>query len=71
MQNPGLWNPEYWSRTDPESHLRLESILQVPLTENMKSVGEWHPESGIHNPRLSWIPLHGEIQILESLHPFK
>ena len=48
MQNPGLWNPEYGSRTDPESQLRLESILKVPLAENMKSVGEWHPESGIH-----------------------
>ena len=29
--NPGLWNGEYTSR-NPESHERLESRIQVPLT---------------------------------------
>ena len=31
IQNPGVWNPEYSSRS-PESHLRLESGIQIPLT---------------------------------------
>ena len=44
--NPGLWNPEYSSR-NPESHQRLKSGIQIPLTKNL--------ESGIQNPRLSWI----------------
>ena len=46
IRNPGLWNPENSSR-NPESHQRLVSGSQVPLTKN--------PESRI---QVSWIPLH-------------
>ena len=59
MENPGLWNPEYSSR-NPESHLRLESRIQVPLTKT----GIQCVESGIQDEesrtqaRLSWIPLY-------------
>ena len=59
MENPALWNPEYSSR-NPESHLRLESRIQVPLTKT----GIQYLESGIHDEesrsqaRLSWIPLY-------------
>ena len=41
--NPGLWNPEY-SLRNPESHLRLESTIHVPLTKNPESK-TWNPES--------------------------
>ena len=40
-----VWNPEYSSR-NPESHLRLESEIQVPLT---KKYGIQYLESGIHS----------------------
>ena len=59
MENPALWNPEYSSR-NPESHLRLESRIQVPLTKT----GIQCVESGIHDEesrtqaRMSWIPLY-------------
>ena len=36
IQNPGLWNPE--------SHQRLESGIQVPLTKDPESMA-WNPES--------------------------
>ena len=55
--NPGLWNPEYSSRS-PESHQRLESRIQVPLTKT----GIRNPQRGIQNPRLSWISLYEVIQ---------
>ena len=43
IRNPGLkWNPEYSSRNS-ESHRRLESRIQVPLT----NTGIQYPESGI------------------------
>ena len=50
IQNLGLWNLEYSSR-NLESHCRLESRIQAPLTKNPKSTA-WNP-----HPRLSWIPL--------------
>ena len=43
IRNPGLWNPKYSSRI-PESHLRLESRIQVSLT----GTGIQYLESGIH-----------------------
>jgi len=42
MGNPGLWNLEYSSR-NPESHLRFESRIHVPLTKT----GIQFLESGI------------------------
>ena len=47
IQNPGFWNPE--------SHQRLESGIQVPLTKEQESMtcSLWQ------NPRLPWsIALH-------------
>ena len=70
-----LWNPEFekfflveWrilvfgvrNTAHLESHLRLESRIQVPLTKT----GIQYLESGIHDEesrsqaRLSWIPLY-------------
>ena len=43
IRNPGLWNPEY-SLRNPESHWRLESRIQVPLTNTQIQ----YLESGIH-----------------------
>ena len=43
IRNPGLWNPEYSSR-NPESLLRLESGIQIPLTNRPES-NIWNPES--------------------------
>ena len=43
MWNPGFWNLEYSSR-NPESHCRLESRIQVLLT----NTGTQYLESGIH-----------------------
>ena len=43
IQNPALWNPEFNSR-NPESLLRLESWIPVPLIMNLES-GTWFPES--------------------------
>ena len=61
LQNPEsskflLWNPKsqaleygiYISR-NPESHKRLESGIQVPLTKNQES-NTWNPESIAWNP---------------------
>ena len=48
IQNPGLWNPEY-SWRNPESHWRLESRIQVPLTKNLES-STWNLESTAWNP---------------------
>ena len=53
------WNPKFtvWN---PESHNRLESRIQVPLTETgMQLPGIWNPQREIQNPRLPWIPFHG------------
>ena len=51
--NPGLWNPE--------SHERVQSGIQVPLTTGIRNPvpGIGNPESrrGIQNTRLFWIPL--------------
>ena len=59
--NPVHWNPEY-SSWNPESHERLQSRIQVPLTENPELVpGIRSPWCGVHNPKLSWIPLHRAI----------
>ena len=44
IRNPGLWNTEYSSR-NPQSHLRLESEIQDPLTLNS------YPVPWIRNPR--------------------
>ena len=57
IQNPGLWNPKY-SLRNPESHKRLESVIEVPLTRMHYLESEstaWN-----QHPRLSWIPLRGE-----------
>ena len=35
--NQGLWDPEY-SLRNPESHLRLESRIQVPLIEKESEI---------------------------------
>ena len=43
MWNPVLWNPEHSSR-NPESHWRLDSRIQVPLTKTVIQ----YLESGIH-----------------------
>ena len=43
IQNPALWNPEFNSR-NPESLLRLESWIPVPLIMILES-GTWFPES--------------------------
>ena len=59
MQNPGLWTPEYSSRTpdsnydwNPKSKFHRQRIrIPVPAIRN--------PRYGIQNPRLSWIPLYG------------
>ena len=57
LRNPGLWNLEY-SLRNPESHLRLETGIQVPLTksgiQNLESTA-WSPES----KTISWIAFHG------------
>ena len=50
--NPGFWIPEYSSR-NPESHLRLESRIQVLGT----NTGIQYLKSG----RPSWILLHGRM----------
>ena len=56
---PGFWNPEY-SSSNLESHNRLESRIQVPLTETgIQLPGIWNPQREIHNPRLPWITFHG------------
>ena len=56
-RNPGnfcSWNLEFWalefkcSSRNPESHQRLESGSQVPLTKNSDSL------PGIQNPWLEW-----------------
>ena len=44
IRNPGLWNTEYSSR-NPQSHLRLESEIQDPLTINS------YPVPRTRNPR--------------------
>ena len=57
IRNPMIWNPEY-SLRNPETHKRLESRMQVPLTKI------WNPVPVIKNPRLSWIHVkHGELLI--------
>ena len=60
--NPGLWNPED-SLRNPESHKRLESRIQVPLTKT----GINYLESGIHGPEsktvLDSLDKWGEVQI--------
>ena len=45
IQNPALWNPEFNSR-NPESLLRLESWIPVPLKMNLESGSL---VSGIHS----------------------
>ena len=60
--NPGLWNSEY-SLRNLESHKRLESRIQVPLTKT----GINYLESGIHGPEsktfLYSLDTWGEVQI--------
>ena len=48
IRNPGLWNTEYSSR-NPQSHLRLESEIQDPLTIKLVSSTS-NPESTAWNP---------------------
>ena len=48
IRNPGLWNTEYSSR-NPQSHLRLESEIQDPLTMQLVSSTS-NPESTAWNP---------------------
>ena len=59
MENPGLRNLEYSSR-NPESHLWLESRIQVPLTKTGIQYLEFriHDEESRIQARLSWIPLY-------------
>ena len=47
FQNPRLWNPKFCSR-NPESHKRLESRIQVPLTKT--GIHPYYPESTAWNP---------------------
>ena len=57
--NPVTWNPEFtvWN---PESHNRLESRIQVLLTNTgIQLPGIWNLQREIQNPRLPWIPFHG------------
>ena len=54
-RNPGLWNPEYSSRIT-ESHLRLESGIQISLNrirEYLESTA-WNPESNSALNSLTW-----------------
>ena len=50
IRNSGLWNPEYSSR-NLESHRRLKSRIQVPVTRNVESSARnpeyrtWNAES--------------------------
>ena len=46
--NLGLWIPDF-SSWNPELRLRLESVIQVPLTRNPKS-SSWKPESTAWDP---------------------
>ena len=57
--NPGPWNPKNSCR-NPESQKQLESGIQVSLKKIWNPVIRIRsPRRGIHNRRLSWIPLHG------------
>ena len=44
--------PEFNAR-NPKSRLRMETRIQVPLTNSRRN-----PKRGIQNPRLPWITLH-------------
>ena len=57
IRNSGLWNPEYSSR-NPESHERLESGIQVPMTKNPEST-PWnrHQETVLDSPRIGLLYL--------------
>ena len=61
IRNPGLQNPEYSSKTRNRTTSHLESRIQVPLTKT----GIRSPRRGIQNPGLSWIPLHGAINLIK------
>ena len=61
IRNPGLQNPEYSSRIRNRTKSHLESRIQVPLTKT----GIRSPRRGIQNPGLSWIPLHGAINLIK------
>ena len=53
IRNPGLSNKEYSSRI-PESHYRIGSRIQVPLTKNRNPV-PGNPESIAWNPECKTI----------------
>ena len=59
--NQLLLNPEYSSRIRNRTRSHLESRIQVPLTKT----GIRSPRRGIQNPGLSWIPLHGAINLIK------
>ena len=59
--NQLLLNPEYSSRIRNRTTSHLESRIQVPLTKT----GIRSPRRGIQNPGLSWIPLHGAINLIK------
>ena len=63
---------EMWNRPlrNPETHYRLESGIQVPLTKN-RNAAPWilNPQSRIQNPRLSWIPFHRRKPFIACLLP--
>ena len=52
----GFWNPEYSSRNS-ESHNRLESRIQVPMTQTgIQLPGIRNLRCGIQNPTIDWNP---------------
>ena len=59
--NQLLLYPEYSSRIRNRTRSHLESRIQVPLTKT----GIRSPRRGIQNPGLSWIPLHGAINLIK------
>ena len=61
IRNSGLQNPQYSSRARNRTTSHLESRIQVPLTKS----GIRSPRRGIQNPGLSWIPLHGAINLIK------
>ena len=48
IRNTGLWNPDY-SSSNTESHQRMESGIQVPLTKTVRN-----PVPSIWNPRVEF-----------------
>ena len=66
IQNPGLWNPEYSSR-NPESHKRLETRIQVPMTKT----GIHYLESRIQFFKISEFALFQTLSPKIALIPYR